>query len=95
MTTTAVAPTTGWTVDTSTFAARLALVRLRMGWNVKEAARECGLPAATWRLWEMEGTLPRRHIEVAKQIANRTGCDYLWLLVGPDGDGDGGQPTRG
>lgn len=73
--------TTGWTVDDSTFAARLALVRHRMGWNVKEAAREVGVPAASWRSWE-EGANPHRKVEIAEQIAERVGCDYGWLLVG-------------
>jgi hypothetical protein len=80
---------TGWTVNDATFAARLALVRLRMGWNVKEAAREVGEPAASWRLWEMEGSIPRRQVEVAKKISTRTGCDYLWLLLGPDSEEGG------
>ncbi|HEX5996274.1 MAG TPA: helix-turn-helix domain-containing protein [Jiangellales bacterium] len=82
--------TTGWTVDASTFAARLALVRMRMGWNMKEAARECGLNAQTWRLWEIDGITPRDQVKVAKQISSRTGCDYLWLLLDPD-RGEGGE----
>ena len=104
MTTTAVTrETTGWTVTDDTFAARLALVRLRMGWNVKEAAREVGEPAASWRLWEMGGAIPRRQVEIAKKISTRTGCDYLWLLLDPEdrpSGGDGGstrqyfQPAR-
>lgn len=52
-----------------------------MGWNVKEAAQECGLPAASWRSWE-EGAQPRRIFEVLTLISKRTGCDYMWLLVG-------------
>ena len=90
-TTSAMHQTTGWTVNDATFAARLALVRMRMGWNMKEAARECGLNAQTWRLWEIDGITPRDQVKVAKQISTRTGCDYLWLLLGPDrGDGGGG-----
>ncbi len=85
----------GWTVNDTTFGARLALVRMRMGWNVKEAARECGQAAATWRMWEIDGIVPRHHVQVAKQISDRTGCDYLWLLLGPDlGEGGGGIHTR-
>ena len=54
-----------------------------MGWNIKEAARECGLPGATWRLWEVDGALPRNIVTIAMVIASRTGCDYLWLVHGP------------
>jgi len=71
---------TGWTVDDGTFGARLALVRQRMDWNIKEAARECGLPAASWRTWERDGVSPRRIVEIAALIAARTGCDFGWLL---------------
>lgn len=82
---------TGWTVDTSTFRARLALVRNQMEWNIKEAARECGLTGATWRLWELEGALPRDIVTVSKKISTRTGCDFLWLVHGPD-QGGGNLP---
>lgn len=71
-----------WVPDTSTFGARLALVRWRMGWNVAEAAHECGLLRQNWRLWE-EGREPRQLTKVAMQIAGRTGVDYLWLCHGP------------
>lgn len=83
MTTETVAP--AWVPSDESFAARLAMVRHRMGWNVKEAAHECGFPAQTWRIWEMDGSIPRNQITVAKQIAGVTGCDYLWLLMGPEG----------
>jgi hypothetical protein len=72
----------GWTVDDGTFGARLALVRQRMQWNIKEAARECGVPAASWGTWEA-GSLPRRYTEICAQIAERTGASYMWLLTGP------------
>lgn len=72
----------GWTVDDGTFGARLALVRQRMQWNIKEAARECGVPAASWGSWEA-GSLPRRYTEICAQIAERTGASYMWLLTGP------------
>ena len=75
-----------WTQSDDTFAARLALVRWRKGWNIKEAANACGLPPATWRMWELDGSLPRDHISVAKKIALRAGCDFHWLLLGPDAD---------
>jgi hypothetical protein len=81
---------TGWTPDDSTFGARLALVRQRMSWgNVKEAAVACGLPPESWRTWERDNVSPRRVVEVAAIIAERTGCDYGWLLAGRRLRGDG------
>lgn len=75
---------TGWIADDSTFGARLALVRQRMGWgNLKEAADACGIAVETWRRWERDNVIPRDVVERAWQIAERTGCDYLWLLHGP------------
>jgi hypothetical protein len=71
----------GWTVDDSEFAARLALVRWKMRWNTKEAARQCDLPAASWASWE-GGSMPRRYTDICHQIANATGADYLWLVTG-------------
>lgn len=71
-----------WVPTDETFAARLALVRWRMGWNIKEAALACGVPTASWRLWELEHAQPRRLIEVATLISKRTGCDFGWLLAG-------------
>lgn len=74
-----------WRADASTFGARLALVRQRLGWgNVKEAAVACGLPAESWRTWERDGTTPRDTAAVARKIADRTRCDYLWLVLGVD-----------
>lgn len=74
----------GWMPDDSTFGARLALVRQHMKWgNVREAAVECGLPPESWRTWERDGVEPRRIVEIASLISNRTGCDYGWLLAGP------------
>jgi transcriptional regulator with XRE-family HTH domain len=84
----------GWTVDASTLGARLALVRHRMNWNVKEAARECGVPAASWRSWE-EGAQPRRVFEVLSLIAERTGADYMWLLMGDQAPGAAGSTGTG
>jgi transcriptional regulator with XRE-family HTH domain len=85
----------GWTVDDSTFGARLALVRQRMQWNIKEAARECGIPAASWGTWE-GGAMPRRYTEMCRLIADRTGCDFGWLLAGPGlkGRSDDGELTE-
>ena len=60
----------GWTATDSTFGARLALVRQRMGWgNVKEAATACGFPAENWRRWERDGVGPRHLITIAMTIA--------------------------
>lgn len=70
-----------------TFGARLALVRHRMGWNIKEAAAACGLPAQSWRGWEVQGREPHRLTTIAMTIATRTGCDYLWLVHGPERGG--------
>lgn len=73
----------GWIADDSTFGARLALIRQRMQWgNVKEAAAACGLPTESWRTWERDGVTPRRVVEIAAIISERTGCDYGWLLAG-------------
>jgi len=81
----AVAETPGWTADDSSFGARLALIRQRMGWgNVARAAKECGLPTDSWRNWEVDGTEPRRLTTIAMTIASASGCDYLWLVHGPD-----------
>ncbi|GAS94369.1 Gp34 [Mycolicibacterium canariasense] len=82
-----------WVPDASTFGARLALVRQRMGWNIKEAAIACALPAGSWREWELSGRRPRDLDEVCLKIADRTGCNDYWLMTGrtsPNGGGDGG-----
>jgi hypothetical protein len=84
----------GWTADDSTFGARLALIRQRMGWgNVKEAALACGLPVESWRAWERNNVAPRRYIEICRAISERTGCSFRWLAVGPD-EGVPSVPTR-
>ena len=75
----------GWTVNDSTFGARLALIRQHMDWNLKEAALACNVPAQTWTNWERKGQDPQRLHAVVRQIADRSGCDYLWLLAGPEG----------
>lgn len=85
--------TDSWVPDDLTFGARLALIRQRMGWNVKEAALACGLPAQSWRGWEIGGREPHRRTTIAMTIAAKTGCDFLWLVHGPDRGG--AQPPRG
>jgi len=76
-----------WIPTDATFSSRLALVRHFMGWNFKEAAVSCQLPQATWRLWENSGARPRNPFEVCAAIARASGCDYLWLVHGPDRGG--------
>lgn len=68
-------------IPENTFAARLALVRNRMGWNVKAAADACGLSSVSWRVWE-GGARPRRFDVVCDQIVAATGCDPVWLMMG-------------
>lgn len=75
-------PTVGWIPNPDTFGARLALVRQRMGWNIAEAARECGLNGESWRLWE-QGRIPSRQAEIAQAISERTGADLYWLAFDP------------
>lgn len=58
------------------------MVRQRMGWNVDEAARECGIAPTTWANWERDVNTPRSPMTAARSISDRTGCDYLWLLTG-------------
>lgn len=79
------APIEGWVADDATYGARLALIRQRMGWgNIAKAAKECGVPVDSWRNWEVDGRLPHRITTISMAITTRTGCDYLWLVHGPD-----------
>lgn len=64
------------------FAARLAMIRHEMGWNLKEAALACGFPPGSWREWELRGRDPRGLVEIAERIAERTGVDHYWLMTG-------------
>lgn len=83
--------TAGWVPSAETFPARLALVRQRMGWNVKEAALACGLGVSTWRGWEIDGSRPQNYVEVCRSIASATGCNYRWLMDGDDDGPRGGE----
>jgi len=70
-------------VPTLTFAAKLALVRHQMQWNMKEAALACGLPPQSWRGWELQRRLPHDIRTVARRIHERTGVSREWLLEDP------------
>jgi hypothetical protein len=72
----------GWVPTVESFGTRLAMIRQTMSWNAKEAALACGLPAQSWREWEMTGRLPRNYAQACQRIAERTGADLLWLLTG-------------
>lgn len=86
-----------WVPDTNGFDTRLALIRHRMGWNIKEAALACGVSPQSWREWELQNRLPRDYITVCRTIAAHSGCNRNWLMTGeylpgrpvPGGD----QPT--
>lgn len=69
-----------WIPTDHEFGMRLAMVRRQMGWNMKQAAAECGIAAATWRLWEDQGASPHDLIAKGRKIAQRTGCDLSWLV---------------
>lgn len=72
----------GWTAAGESFGARLALIRHRMGWNIKEAAVNCAIPPQTWRFWELIGGQPRNLMEVCERISRITRCDSEWLAHG-------------
>ncbi len=80
----------GWVGDDSTLGARLAMVRHRMGWNVKEAALACGLPVQSWRGWE-KGMRPRDYVDVCTRVSATSGAALDWLLTG-SGVSPGGGP---
>lgn len=85
MSTSELAP--NWIPDVSTFGARLALVRWRMGWNLREAERECNITQNLWGGWEA-GKEPRGFIETVNRITLRTGVNRVWLMTGE------GSPER-
>lgn len=74
--------------DAAEFGARLALIRWAMGWNMKEAALQCGFSQQSWRGWEVQGRSPRGMTEVAKRISDRTGVEECWILTGARLTGD-------
>jgi hypothetical protein len=76
----------GWIPETATFDARLALIRWRMRWNIREAATACGVAEATWRGWELDRKQPHDLMTRAQQISDASGCDLNWLLALPTTD---------
>lgn len=68
-----------WIPEADTFGARLALLRHRMGWNITEAARACGVSESAWRDWELRNQLPRNLQLVTMKIHVATGCSAPWL----------------
>lgn len=64
-----------------TFASRLRLLRHDLRMTTEAVAHACGLAQPTWSTWE-RGAVPRNQAEVAKQIADATGYDVMWLLYG-------------
>jgi len=71
-----------WIPRDNTFGARLALLRQRFGWNLKEASLNCGLPQNAWLEWESKGRVPRNLPDVALQISKYTDVDDYWLMTG-------------
>lgn len=90
-----------WIPRDDTFGARLALVRQRFGWNLKEASLACGLPQNAWLEWESKGRVPRNIAEIALKISEHTDVDDYWLMTGkkpddvPTGPRPGGADPRG
>jgi len=70
-----------WIPDTAQFGARLALVRWKMRWNLKEASLECGLTQNSWQNWE-EGAQPRNYMDAVDRIVKRTQVSRMWLMMG-------------
>lgn len=82
----------GWVPDTADFGARLALVRWRLGWNVREAERECNISQNLWSNWE-HGSMPRNLIEVVNRVVLRTGVNRVWLMTGEGSPEPDQRPT--
>lgn len=73
--------TRNWIPTADPFGARLALIRQKMQWNLKEASIECGFTINQWASWEA-GRMPRGYQDVCQQISKRTGVDLVWLMLG-------------
>jgi transcriptional regulator with XRE-family HTH domain len=70
-----------WIPQTDSLAARFALIRREMGWNLTEAATECHLQAGAWSRIE-QGMRPRDLLETVERVVARTGVSRFWLLTG-------------
>lgn len=69
-------------IPEDTFAVRLAIVRAALGGlNIRAAAEYCTLSPENWRRWE-KGQQPHDQSAVARQIAQATGFDYVWIMAG-------------
>lgn len=79
--TTAETQESGWIPGTSSFGARLALVRNYLNLNVKQAAERAGVDDSSWSMWE-QGREPRKLLATVAQISEALGCDEYWLLTG-------------
>jgi len=84
-----------WIPSIDDFAARLVLIRHKMGWNLKEAALACGIRAQSWREWELEHRKPRDYENVCRQISEHSGCNLVWLMTGYTPPTPGGGIARG
>lgn len=88
-------PVASWVPSDAEFGARLALVRQKFAWNIKEAALACNLSSTSWREWELVGRAPRNLVEVVERIVLRTGVDEYWLLTGKKNPRQGGPDGGG
>ena len=79
-------PNEGWIPSDDAFAARLALIRNRKGWNVKEAAMACGVAPQSWRNWEL-GVRPHDFQQACEVIAEHSGANINWLALGSGAPG--------
>lgn len=70
-----------WIPTDDEFNIRLAMVRTMMDWNETEASLKCGFSPNNWANWE-RGATPRGYPDVCKKIAERTGVDVTWLMMG-------------
>lgn len=76
------APAVPW-VPEDTYGDRLARIRRQMHWNVSQAAEACGVSHQSWRNWEAGGQ-PSKLMQTTRQIADASGCDPNWLLLGAE-----------
>lgn len=60
---------------------RFAIVRAIKGWNVKEAAEQCGLAPSTWRNREA-GRPGQTLVDDCRRVSERADVSFEWLMVG-------------